>query len=553
MGCLQSTWDSMLARILRLVLFPLCLYLIDVITDLALAVQYYYSGDFTWFGLTLGFVLGPTIIANILLAWLTEDSEMNKYVKYLLRVLQLSVFMEYCNIFRLLLRGEVAEIHVENSLPIAHLFEAMLESIPQLCLQLYIIISTGEQVSVLQVITMVASLLAAVKAVVTYWYYTNNEADRTFSCGFVTRFLLLTLWKVFEISTRVLAVGLFASALKPWIALPIAVHWLIMTVTYIWIGEDYRTCSMMMFAPLIMAVDTFSMTGSFDHKRTFWLNTVLTLLGNITMVTAWYTLKTGQDWYDVPALVGVRYCLCDSYFNIFYLLLRGEDVEEHVKENLPIAHLLEAMLESVPQLCLQLYIIISTGEQVSVLKVITMVISLLAAVKAVVTFWYYNTDEADRTFSCGFVTRLILFAVWKVFELSARVLDVGLFASAFKPWIALPIGVHWLIMTVTYICIDEASRDCIGMIFAALYMSVDTFSMTGSMDLKRTFRLNTVLTLLGNITMVTVWYALKTGQDWYDVPALVGVVVGSVVSAGFGFIEMVFRGKIKSPFTSCCK
>eukprot|EP00058_Branchiostoma_floridae_P026499 XP_002611990.1 hypothetical protein BRAFLDRAFT_91876 [Branchiostoma floridae] len=37
--------------------------------------------------------------------------------------------------------------------------------------------------------------------------------------------------------------------------------------------------------------------------RTFWLNTVLTFLGNITMVTVWYALQTGQDWYDIPAMV----------------------------------------------------------------------------------------------------------------------------------------------------------------------------------------------------------------------------------------------------------
>ncbi|XP_078681650.1 XK-related protein 6-like [Branchiostoma floridae x Branchiostoma belcheri] len=211
------------------------------------------------------------------------------------------------------------------------------------------------------------------------------------------------------------------------------------------------------------------------------------------------------------------------------------------------------MLECVPQLCLQLYILLLTDEQVSVLKVITMVASLLAAVKAVVTFIHYDIKEADRTWSCGFVTRLILLTVWKVVELSVRVLAIGLFASAFKQWIALPIGVHWLVMTVTDICINEDYRDCSGVIVASLLMAVDTFSMTISMAHNRTFWLNTVLTLLGNITMVTVWYTLKAGQDWYDVPALAGVIVGSVVSAGLGFIEMVFMGKIKSPFTCCCE
>ncbi|KAI8489022.1 hypothetical protein Bbelb_332460 [Branchiostoma belcheri] len=243
-----------------------------------------------------------------------------------------------------------------------------------------------------------------------------------------------------------------------------------------------------------------------------------------------------------------------AYLNILYLLVKGKDLGNNLDFGLPIIHLLEAMLECVPQLCLQLYIIILTGEQVSVLKVITMVASLLAAVKAVVTVFYYQViDKADRTCSCRFATRLILLTVWKVVELSVRVLAIGLFATAFKQWITLPIGVHWLVMAVTLICIDGNCRTCPNMIFALLGMTVDTFSMIVSMDHNRTFWLNIMLTLLGNITMVTVWYTLKPGQDWYDVPALVGVLVGSVVSAGLGFIEMVFREKIKLPFTCCCE
>ncbi|XP_078681652.1 XK-related protein 6-like [Branchiostoma floridae x Branchiostoma belcheri] len=306
-GRLASVWDSLPKKILFLVLIPLGLYVFDIITDLSLAAQYYNSGDWNWFGLTLGFVLVPSIIMNFVslyLSWTGEDSTPIKGLKWLLAVLQLDVVSGYLNILYLLVEGkDVDAVHVERNLPIVHLLE-VLESVPQLCLQLYILLLTGEQVSVLKV-TMVASLLAAVKAVVTRLYYLINEADRTCSCGCVTRFILLTVWKAVELSVRVLAIGLFASAFKQWIALPIGVHWLIMTVTYICIDEESRGCLGVLLASLQMAVDTFSIVFSMGHKRSFWLNTVLTLLGNITMVTVWYNLKAGQDWYDVPALVGV--------------------------------------------------------------------------------------------------------------------------------------------------------------------------------------------------------------------------------------------------------
>ncbi|XP_078681649.1 XK-related protein 4-like [Branchiostoma floridae x Branchiostoma belcheri] len=262
-----------------------------------------------------------------------------------------------------------------------------------------------------------------------------------------------------------------------------------------------------------------------------------------------------MSWHDDDSspkglkclLAVLQLSVVSGYLNILYLLVRGKDVEERVSRELPSIHLFEAMLESVPQLCLQLYILLLTGEQVSVLKVITMVASLLAAVKAVFTcFYYHGTKESNRTCSRGFVTRVILFILWKVVELSVRVLAIGLFASAFKPWIALPIGVHWLVMTLTDICVDEGARDCLDMMLATLFMAVDTFSITYSTDHKQTFWLNSVLTLLGNITMVTVWYTLKAGQNWYDVPALVGVLWGSLVSAGYGIIDMLILEDEKS-------
>ncbi|XP_078681603.1 XK-related protein 6-like [Branchiostoma floridae x Branchiostoma belcheri] len=304
---LLSIWNSWPRKILLCALLPLGLYLFDIITDLSLAAQYYNSGDLNWFGWTLGFVLGPTLIINFryLQGYFREDNEPIKYVRCLLSTLQLSVILEYFGLFRLLLKGKDVEKLEEDDLPAIHLLEATLECVPQLCLQGYILILTNEQVSDLKVITMLASLLAAVKATVTYFYYATNKSDRTWNYGFVTRVILLSAWKVVELSVRVLAIGLFASAFKAWILLPIGLHLLLMALTFIKINSHYRTCPDVMFAPLLMAVDTFSTTFSMNHKQLFWLNSLLTLLGNITMVTVWYTLKVGEDWYDTGALLCV--------------------------------------------------------------------------------------------------------------------------------------------------------------------------------------------------------------------------------------------------------
>ncbi|XP_066268010.1 XK-related protein 6-like [Branchiostoma lanceolatum] len=244
--------------------------------------------------------------------------------------------------------------------------------------------------------------------------------------------------------------------------------------------------------------------------------------------------------------------VCMHYAVFSLLIWRGSDVSGvELERYLPIIHLLEAVMAAISQLCLQIKIWVVTDERVSVLKVVSMVISLVVTVKAVVTYLYYKSNLHRKTLTRGLVGRLVFMTFWKVLEVSVRVLTMGLFASAFAPWIALRIGLHWLVMTAAFFAIDRKLKGIVGLCAWGLAMVVDSFSMTFSPDHRRTFWLNSALTLLGNITMVTVWYTQKAGQDWYDVPALVGIVAGSVVSAGFGFIGMVLNGRIESPVAFC--
>ncbi|CAH1230670.1 XKR4 [Branchiostoma lanceolatum] len=199
-------------------------------------------------------------------------------------------------------------------------------------------------------------------------------------------------------------------------------------------------------------------------------------------------------------------------------------MESRLSDFFNYALLCEAMLECIPQLCLQLYIMVSTSEEVSVLKVTSIGTSLLAAAKALTTWWDKTTDSG--------LPLVLLFTAWKFVELSVRVLVLGLFAAVFKAWIVLPIGVHWLIIALAYTWVDPKFRSCVWMITFGVLMSTETFTiMAFSLVNPVRFWVNILLTLLGNMTMVTVWYTQKAGEDWYDTPALVGIVAGSVVSA----------------------
>eukprot|EP00058_Branchiostoma_floridae_P027938 XP_002613429.1 hypothetical protein BRAFLDRAFT_84552 [Branchiostoma floridae] len=55
------------------------LYIADFVTDVILAAEYYRNGHYYWFGLTLGFALGPQIIVNIVLAFQDDDCDCCPY------------------------------------------------------------------------------------------------------------------------------------------------------------------------------------------------------------------------------------------------------------------------------------------------------------------------------------------------------------------------------------------------------------------------------------------------------------------------------------------
>ncbi|XP_035661868.1 XK-related protein 9-like isoform X2 [Branchiostoma floridae] len=229
-----SFWESKHGKILWLVVLPLGLYIIDISTDIGLAFQFYNSGQMVWFGWMMGFIVVPSAIINITLteeAFKHHDGEnrLSKNFKYLLNYLRLGVFVQYYNLYRRLQRGESVEDIVKKDLPLTHLLEAVFSNMPQLYLQWYIILNTTEQISALQVATMVISYVAAVKAhsMYIYMYFRKHRPLDIRSI-----FLCICIASL-EVYARGLAMATFLKHFKPrWIFIPIGIHWLVFTGTY---------------------------------------------------------------------------------------------------------------------------------------------------------------------------------------------------------------------------------------------------------------------------------------------------------------------------------
>ncbi|TNN88948.1 XK-related protein 9 [Liparis tanakae] len=158
----------------------LLLYVGDIWTDIQLAVKYFQESHFVWTGLTLMFVLVGLLVTQVFShTWYRDDmtdvlmnaegtpriSSLSKGGLVFLHLFGMGVFTRY---YYLLRKGfkvvwksrhpytvdERRDVHhklfcMATDLSMLKLFETFLESVPQLLLQLYIVLGHGD-CSVLQ-------------------------------------------------------------------------------------------------------------------------------------------------------------------------------------------------------------------------------------------------------------------------------------------------------------------------------------------------------------------------------------------------------------------
>ncbi|XP_045922536.1 XK-related protein 9 isoform X1 [Micropterus dolomieu] len=176
----------------------LFLYVVDILTDIGLALKYFQEKHFVWTGLTLMFVLVGLLVTQIFShAWYRDDMNdvlinpegkttiqgMSKGGLAALHLFGLGIFTRY---YHLLKQGfkvvwtttnpyiveERRDVHhnlfcLATDLSMLKLFEAFLESVPQLLLQLYILLGHDE-CSFIQYLSMAFSLFNIAWALVNY-------------------------------------------------------------------------------------------------------------------------------------------------------------------------------------------------------------------------------------------------------------------------------------------------------------------------------------------------------------------------------------------------
>lgn len=108
--------------------------------------------------------------------------------------------------------------------------------------------------------------------------------------------------------------------------------------------------------------------------------------------------------------------------------------------------LFEAYLESAPQLVLQLYILAyhrRVKTESDIRTAATAAISLVSLAWSIVA---YTGALREVTFNKISWTGLFFQILWRLFMLASRITAFVLFASFFRLWLFVAVGIHWLMM-----------------------------------------------------------------------------------------------------------
>lgn len=206
---------------------------------------------------------------------------------------------------------------------------------------------------------------------------------------------------------------------------------------------------------------------------------------------------------------------------------------------------IQGFLETVPQLILQTYVIVSqtTAAEIHIIQVISITISFINIVSLVTS---YEVSKEYRDLELKWRHKIAMF-VFNFGIQASRFLALTVFVVAFHWWLLAILGVHWLtVITMGCLVWGRASRQTRSShldVFIVLYVPLFTFMrslnkfniircsdnpMPLSMEIFISATWHSVLAL-ENLLMVLLVYLLGGGEAvWYALPVLVVVILGTI-------------------------
>ena len=329
-----------------------CLSFADPITDILTLIEFYRAEHYTWFGVGLAFVILPCLMYPFIHYFSTESATrrdlsavLNSGFKLKAKNLLFSshpfspalarsqafIFC-YKNLKdlwnRKYSRSEPpprpawADVKTDALLlhnKLASLIEALLESAPQIIIQLYAISVQEESVKIIQMISLPVSILSLFST-----FTTADEMLHDDEIGVLDlkHKLLLFVTQVFITTSRLFAIAFFIVSYKWWIVCVIVFHsFTLLLIDTIWfyLSAKLTTTAALVapcFAFLNWLRDDLSLSLYFDteahdertRKHLIRMQSfcdILFAMENLFMILLFYFGQNVNNWYSLPVTVSV--------------------------------------------------------------------------------------------------------------------------------------------------------------------------------------------------------------------------------------------------------
>ncbi|XP_041109283.1 XK-related protein 6-like [Polyodon spathula] len=349
------------------IILALLVFFWDVGTDLWLAVDYYFKRDYLWFGLTLFFVLVPSVLVQTLsFRWFVQDytggglgavEGLSRRVPVAMgdavhgrdRCCRISVWI-WQSVIHILQMGQVwryirtmylgiqsrrqkehqrrfywAMMYEYADVNMLRLLETFLESAPQLVLQLCIMIQKN-RAETLPCMSSLASLFSLAWVLASYHKLLRDSRDDKKSMSYRGA-LIHIFWRLFTISSRVLSFALFASIFQLYFGIFVVIHWCAMAFWIVHGGTDFCMSKWeeVLFNMVVGIVYIFCWfnvkEGRTRYRMVAYYLVVLTENAALTFLWYFYRDPAATDSYAVPALCGVLLSFATGV--VFMLLYYG--------------------------------------------------------------------------------------------------------------------------------------------------------------------------------------------------------------------------------------
>ncbi|XP_076146786.1 XK-related protein 9 [Alosa pseudoharengus] len=230
------------------------LYTADIVLDIFLGVKHINNGHINWGILTLAFVLCASVCTQIFsYMWFRDDKSGGGTIVGL-HLIHMGIFTRYYKLLRKSFKlvwckstTVVNDIwdHLKlfgqaTDLSMLRLFEAFLESVPQLLLQLYIFLLGHGHNSIIHYLSMAASFFNVAWAVVDYRRCLRRSLPQLKEMPNGLPTIIYLLYKLFAITTRIFSLSLLL-VLSPFSILYMALVWLLSTAWAFFQRTDFCT------------------------------------------------------------------------------------------------------------------------------------------------------------------------------------------------------------------------------------------------------------------------------------------------------------------------